>query len=109
MTYEEALVRFKAFSEFCDDRNEACDNNCDKCNAMESAIIEALEKQIPKKPKTTYDWDMLIRWNCPECLRTIDSPMGYSVAKHPFCPYCGQAIDWTGICEGKWNDYEEVK
>ena len=45
MTYEEALVRFKAFSEFCDDRNEACDNNCDKCNAMESAIIEALEKQ----------------------------------------------------------------
>lgn len=42
--------------------------------------IEALKKQIPKKKKK--------RNECPEC--------GYSYAFEEYCPYCGQAIDWSG-------------
>ena len=42
--------------------------------------IEALEKQIPKKKKK--------RNECPEC--------GYSYAFEEYCPYCGQALDWSG-------------
>ena len=41
--------------------------------------LEALEKQIPKKKKK--------RNECPEC--------GYSYAFEEFCPYCGQALDWS--------------
>ena len=41
--------------------------------------IEALEKQIPKKKKKHNE--------CPEC--------GYSYAFEEFCPYCGQALDWS--------------
>ena len=41
--------------------------------------IEALEKQIPRKKKK--------RNECPEC--------GYSYAFEEYCPYCGQAIDWS--------------
>lgn len=50
MTYEEARIRFESFGAFCDDRNDACDHNCDKCKEMENHIIEALDKQIPESP-----------------------------------------------------------
>ena len=45
MTYEEAKERFENFGTFCDDYNEACDGDCEKCSDMEDRILEALEKQ----------------------------------------------------------------
>lgn len=45
--------------------------------------IEALEKQIPKKP---------IELNCPRCrFNGIDN----SWWVFTYCPECGQAIDWS--------------
>ena len=66
--------------------------------AFETAI-EALEKQIPKKPNETEAYPH--RLYCPACYYTIaynkenidfirESFDGY---KH--CPDCGQAIDWS--------------
>lgn len=50
--------------------------------AFETAI-EALEKQVPKKP---------VELNCPRCrFNGIDN--SWWVFK--FCPECGQAIDWS--------------
>ncbi|MDO4801294.1 MAG: hypothetical protein Q4A15_03935 [Prevotellaceae bacterium] len=73
--------------------------HCDEIHDALVMAIEALEKQIPKKPKATYDWYILIQWECPECLGVIDSPtfMDYSVEKYPFCPYCGQKLDWRVV------------
>lgn len=57
--------------------------------AFEKAI-EALEKQMPKKP---YDVDTEYKtFDCPECLSKLytDDDMqdcGY-------CPVCGQDLDW---------------
>lgn len=59
--------------------------------------IQALEKQIPKKP--TYDgdgyapdgtfvWD---EWICPCCGTRYE--VDYD--EHDFCPNCGQKIDWS--------------
>lgn len=50
--------------------------------AMELAV-DALKKQIPKKPKMPFD----AYWTCPTC---------YVRVEHPFehCKRCGQAIDW---------------
>jgi len=50
--------------------------------AMELAV-DALEKQIPKKPKMPFD----AYWTCPMC---------YVRVEHTFknCKKCGQAIDW---------------
>ena len=50
--------------------------------------IEALEKQIPKKPYDTV--------HCPLCkieveLRPIDAE------EVTYCLHCGQAIDWSDI------------
>lgn len=54
--------------------------------------IEALEKQMPKKPERSYDgfadgnpvWDYF----CPCCHRAFDD------CQPDFCEDCGQAIDW---------------
>lgn len=54
--------------------------------------IEALEKQIPKKPfqdKDIYGTKYLL---CRECSKIL-SFVGF-VAR--YCPDCGQKIDWSG-------------
>lgn len=59
-------------------------------------IIEALEKQIPKKPdfegdgyadgQLVYD-----TWICPHCEKKYE----VDYEEYDFCPNCGQAIDWS--------------
>lgn len=73
MTYEKA----KQMLETC-----ACST------AMRESInfaIEALEKQIPKKPPNQD------RTVCPSC----NSKARYGMPYEYFCPHCGQAIDWS--------------
>ena len=50
--------------------------------AMEIAV-EAMEKQVPKKPKIPMD----AYWLCPTCGRKINYPFEY-------CVSCGQKICW---------------
>lgn len=61
--------------------------------------IEALEKQIPKKPHKVHDVEhkvhdvdenghLYFTYVCVECGNVIDEYEDY------FCPNCGQAIDW---------------
>ena len=53
----------------------------------ETAIVNALKKQIPRKPlPIAGDYDLPI---CPECKQLIDDTEFY-------CSTCGQAIDWNG-------------
>lgn len=106
MTNEEAIKILKTELEvrsdgYYDHLQSGGNGDCEEeasLNALQLAI-ELLEKQIPKKPKATYDWYTLIQWECPECLGVIDSPtfMDYSVEKYPFCPYCGQKLDWSVV------------
>lgn len=78
MTYEVALAKFKAFG-------------CEKCSDMEDRILEALEKQIPKKPKVSHlGFDI-----CPMCKsHEVRSTYG---SRQDYCPYCGQRIDWSEV------------
>lgn len=45
-------------------------------------IIEALERHIPQKPKSSFPIDF-----CPKCMRVVYPQMTY-------CSHCGQALDW---------------
>ena len=58
----------------------------DSIESMEIAI-NALEKQIPKKPKEKYciGFNTLV---CPECKMEL-------YLYEPYCDNCGQAIDWS--------------
>lgn len=59
-------------------------------------LIEALQKQIPKRPDFEADgyspdgFLVYDTWICPSCGKRYE--VDYDDYKH--CPECGQAIDW---------------
>lgn len=59
--------------------------------------IEALEKQIPKKPNIEgdgYDPEgnfVYDTWISPNC----DTEYELEYEEHEYCPKCGELIDWT--------------
>ena len=79
---------------------ELCTNNerhCGHCKGSDyafGAIAEAqkaLEKQISKKPvRGKYG-----HTECACCGWIVESFCG-DLEQYPFCPNCGQAIDWEG-------------
>ena len=89
MTNEEALNWFKD-----DLKNGKCSDECPQCNAMEKAI-EALEKQIPKKPyKRKEGKETNYYCSCKHYLG--DETEIQLIAIRPrFCDNCGQALDWS--------------
>lgn len=87
MTYEEAIKNINALNAVCGQKGlyEA---------EFESALalaIEALEKQIPKRPLHMHK-----NYYCPICKE--DGWMLWDDAIHndmdKYCGKCGQAIDW---------------
>ena len=77
MTNEEAIENLKyLISDDCTDTQH------DFVKEIKIAI-EALEKQIPKKPYWEYGV-----WHCKSCGL-------YIFSDEYFCPDCGQAIDWS--------------
>lgn len=65
----------------------------DKIQEYENVAIEALEKQIPKKP---YDGSKIKMTWYSKCL-TCNKELPY-VVRHEsleYCPNCGQRLDWT--------------
>ena len=109
MTESEAIKFMKLF-------REEWDKNSKTRNAKALDVaIQALEKQIPKKPILKHDvsvmhinrgnqpheWKRLEsdNWHCPEC----DSFVGERVYVHSkvhdqrkkkYCDNCGQKLDW---------------
>lgn len=59
----------------------------EQAKQIENTIIEALEKQMPKK----VDEYLTSSFCCPICTNVLSR---YSI----YCPNCGQALDW-GDCE----------
>ncbi|MBR4973615.1 MAG: hypothetical protein IKY45_04030 [Clostridia bacterium] len=60
------------------------------------AVLNALEKQIPKKVAFTFDACL-----CPNCRFDMMGVYDFTNddTKDPaYCPNCGQALDW-GDCE----------
>ena len=78
MNYEEAIKRIKIHNEH-HSRKEPFSIYITEALNM---AINALEKQIPKKPVKTRSEIV-----CPTCNTLVGSS--------PYCRYCGQAIDWS--------------
>lgn len=98
MTYEEALAWFA--EELADGMYE---EECIQCNANKKAY-EALEKQIPKKPRrepfVNIHSENLINYfrRCPSCDAIVAKYRETQVCPKPidkYCWNCGQALDWS--------------
>ena len=86
---EITLKRLKIFLE-----HEADDTTKPMVISMAIACVNALEKQIPKKPiRDTLDKAYL----CPACNSSFTYWRGYQVFENKpnYCDTCGQAIDWS--------------
>lgn len=81
MTLEEAISCLKADKEYLKDHNI--------CDGEEiDAAIEALEKQIPKKPIMIKDTAETY-YICSECEMEVDK------FDDNYCSDCGQKLDWS--------------
>ena len=87
MTYEEAIKHFKSLQ-----KRYTKEHNGQMCEKVNLAL-EALEKQIPKKPiiRKTEDYFGNVKHAlCPNCQETE-----FVFTQPCFCHHCGQAIDWS--------------
>ena len=87
LTKDRALCLFNPLTGDVGPLNEDCRMSAE---AMKLAI-EALEKQIPKKPTRTRG--KYGHTECACCGWVVESFCG-DLEQYPFCPNCGQAIDW---------------
>ena len=103
MTESEAIEKLRAYHKcqrlqvkgIYEDCNENLCDNCDLCYAQGTTgehiksieiAIQALEKQIPKKPDFTEDKEFAL---CPCC-----NGKGL-LNKQKYCDNCGQKLDWS--------------
>lgn len=98
MTYQEAIDMIEPISTASKD---VSDTGMFKCRPITEALdmaLEALEKQIPKKPiKDELENGYVFGYYCPAC-GADDFYMRYdsNTADHyECCAKCGQAIDWS--------------
>lgn len=56
--------------------------------------IQALEKQIPKRPIEHFTGDEWI-CECPVCKGVTDTPNDVEVESCQYCAWCGQRLDWS--------------
>ena len=90
MTHEEAIKRIK--KRICCEKPTAhfCTDNCmhgrEECEI--AMAMDAIEKQIPKKPHKYHYPQIIKKGVCPHCLQTEDDSANY-------CRACGQALDWS--------------
>lgn len=57
------------------------------------ALKELVEKATPKKYVERVEFVDEVKWmhaSCPNCKEIIDE-FGY----YPYCPNCGQSLDWS--------------
>nr|DAL60389.1 MAG TPA_asm: DNA-directed RNA polymerase [Caudoviricetes sp.] len=55
--------------------------------------MNALHKQIPKKPIEMFTGDEWI-YKCPTCKEISDSPGECVIEAIQYCSWCGQKLDW---------------
>ena len=82
MTHEEAIKNINALNAVCGQK-DLYDAEFENALAL---AIEALEKQIPKKPYKDNENGVYEKEHCPSCHRSL-------FPNDHHCE-CGQAIDW---------------
>ena len=82
--------------------DDCTDNQMDFVEEIETAI-NALEKQIPKKPIATDEQHIRYSMNyiCPLCGKHFS---GTGIAS--YCYHCGQALDWNDHPTEKGGEQE---
>ena len=87
MTFEEAKNQLEELMQ--DRKSFICGGDDEIYKADIEALqtaMQALEKQIPRKPIRLLYYEV---GDCPFCETTV------YISEDGFCPSCGQALDWS--------------
>ena len=116
MTESEAIEKLRAYHKcqrlqvkgIYEDCNENLCDNCDLCYAQGNTgehiksieiAIQALEKQIPKKPRKTDSYRGVLKrvyaYVCPTCGNACLEKYMNERQNTMFCWDCGQKLDWS--------------
>ena len=97
MTESEAKLIESMADDYSNVLKEAKSMGCKEIRALYNIplknmemIVQALEKQIPKKPHKHFETFGGVWCSCGKYFGK-----GYFVDKPIYCPNCGQAIDWS--------------
>lgn len=74
----------------CDMSFSECESGCSLCAEAIDMAIEALEKQMPKKP---VNYDSVPHSRCPVCNNAVK--VFEDAHEYHYCLYCGQCLDWS--------------
>ena len=100
MTESEAIEKLKNMRLYMqiEDKNNDCKFTEDDYKANEMAI-QALEKQIPKKPRKTDSYRCVLKrvyaYVCPTCGNACLEKYMNERQNTMFCWNCGQKLDWS--------------
>lgn len=73
------------------DSDYCCTAADEDCRHAKQMAIEALDKQIAKKPRDVYYGGNFVKMgNCPNCDNAVNS-------FYQYCAECGQALEWDGV------------
>lgn len=94
MTFEEAREEL----EYCIEKNQGFMECRHLSQEAYHLVIEALEKQIPKKP-TAYSttWNGSIVYKCPVCGGPLGTKSFNVEQENIGCARCLSAIDWSEV------------
>ena len=116
MTESEAIKKLRAYLKcqrlqvkgIYEDCNEKLCDNCNLCYAQGNVgehiksidiAIQALEKQIPKKPRKTDSYRGVLKrvyaYVCPTCGNACLEKYMNERQNTMFCWDCGQKLDWS--------------
>lgn len=97
MTESEAKLIESMADDYSNVLKEAKSMGCKEIRALYNIpiknmemIVQALEKQIPKKPHKNFEKFSGVWCSCGKYLGK-----GYFVEKPSFCSDCGQKLDWS--------------
>ena len=95
MTYEEAANAIKTWfgpMKKLHEGDDFANEFIDAADFMTSSVVrEAVEKQIPQKPKRSGKYGV-----CPSCSRLIERyEQKHGNIEIPHCKWCGKKLDWS--------------
>ena len=65
-------------------------------------VVQALEKQIPRKPFYEAAAEKTASGRCPRCEKDVVYVLeGIRPSYKNYCRYCGQKIDWSSFFDEK--------
>ena len=68
---------------------------CDYLSTDKNTLKSLVEKASPKKIIYDKGYNGERLFFCPNCNKSMPKCSFFAQYRYPYCPYCGQSVDWS--------------